>query len=187
MKIRTQRAGFTLVEILLSVSISVMVFFAMGILLTKCFSLWKDATANWRLAQYARISRERILCGVTNNVSGGVTNLTGLLSATNAVIASDSGWSSVSYGRIGETGVVYTIRGWPLEADDKHIQLRRGVASWVYAQSSGTAEPEAKIDTFTAVLTNNILTVSYRLQLSAAGKTFMQPHTIQTYLINKED
>lgn len=187
MKIRNQRAGFTLVEILLSVSISVMVFFAMGMLLTKCFSLWKDATANWRLAQYARISRERILCGVTYNASGGVTNLTGLLSATNAIIASDSGWSSVTYGRIGEPGVVYTVRGWPLEADDKHVQLRRDVATWVYAQSSGSTEPDTRIDSFVAAFTNNILTVSYRLRLSAAGKTFTQPHTIQTYLINKED
>jgi hypothetical protein len=180
------RAGFTLVELLLAVSLSVMVFFAMGTLLTKCFSLWKDATAHWRLAQVARISRERILCGVTNFVSGGVTNLTGILSASNAVITLDSGWSVIGYGRADEPSVLYQIRGWPGEGDDKNIQLRRGVASWVYGQSSGAAEPDIKIDSFTSSISNNIVTITYRLRLSAAGKTFTQPHTIYTSLINSE-
>lgn len=187
MKRNTDRAGFTLVEVLLAVSISIMVFFAMGTVLNKCFSLWKDATANWRLAQYARISRERILFGVTNSISGGVTNRTGLISATNAVITTPSGWSTVSYGRLDEPGTLYEIRGWPSAGDDKHVQLRRGGAAWVYAQTAGSSEPEVKIDSFLASITNDVVTISYRLRLSSAGRTFTQPHTIQTYLINKED
>lgn len=162
-----------------------MVFFAMGMLLSRCFSLWKDATAHWRLSQVARISRERILCGVTNYVSGGVTNLTGLLSATNAVIASDSGWQTVTYSRGNETNL-YTIRGWPDEAGDKDIQLRKDVSSWVYAQSSGAAAPDIKVDLFAVSVTNDTVTISYRLRLSAAGKVFTQMQTIDTSLLNKE-
>lgn len=182
---KTNRTGFTLVEVLLAVSISVMVFAAMGMLLNRCFSLWKDATAHWRLAQVARISRERILCGVINYVSGTSTNLTGLLSATNIVISLDSGWQTLSYNRANESNL-YMVRGWQGEAADKDIQLRKGSSDWVYGQGSGSAAPEVKVDLFTASVTNDIVTISYRLLFSAAGKTFVQPQTISISLLNKE-
>lgn len=186
MKRQTNRAGFTIVEMLLAVSISVMVFVAMGMLLTKCFSLWKDATAHWRLAQVARISRERLLCGFTNNVSGGVTNLTGLLSATNAIISSDSGWQTLAYQRDGESVVSYIVRGWAGVADDKDIQLRKGVSAWVYGQTYGTAVPDIKVDSFAVSTSNNLVTISYRLRFSVAGQTFTQPQTISASLVNEE-
>lgn len=187
MKLHVKNGGFTLVEVMLAVSISVMVFFAMGMVLSKCFSLWKDATANWRLAQYARISRERILCGVTNYVAGGATNQTGLLSASNAVITLSAGWSIIEYSRLDEPGVAYQIRGWSDTADDKNIQIRRGAADWVYGQSSGSAQPEIKVDSFTAAASNDIVIISYRLRTSIAGRTFTQPQTISAWLVNREE
>jgi hypothetical protein len=183
---RKNRTGFTLIELLLAVSISIMVFAAMGLLLSKCFSLWKDSTAQWRLSQYARISRERILSGVTNTVFGGVTNLTGLLSASNAVVTAAEGYTVIEYGRMLDPGIVYQIRGWPGEATDKHLQIRRGSSAWVYGLSSGSADPEIKVDLFTASYISNVVTITYRLQLSAAGKTFYQPQTIITSLLNEE-
>jgi prepilin-type N-terminal cleavage/methylation domain-containing protein len=186
MKHSTNRAGFTLVEVLLAVSISVMVFAAMGVLLGKCFSLWKDATAHWRLAQVARISRERILCGVVPYAFGGITNLTGLLSATNVVLSMDSGWQTLAYQREGESAVFYTVRGWPGTADDKDIQLRKDVSPWVYGQSSGSAVPDVKVDSFAVSTSNDLITISYRLKLTAAGQTFTQPQTISASLVNEE-
>jgi len=182
---RKNKVGFTLVEVLLATSVSIMVFFSMGMLLTKCFSLWKDATANWRLAQYARISRERILCGFVNYVSGGVTNQTGLLSATNAVVTTDSGWTYIQYSRIDDP-VVYQIRGWLSSADDKDMQLKRGFSVWVYGLSSGSTAPEIKVDLFSATVTNDVVTIMYRLGLPSAGKTFYQQQTITTSLLNQE-
>ena len=184
---RKNRTGFTLVELLLAVSVSIMVFAAMGMLLSKCFSLWKGATANWRLAQYARISRERILSGVTNCVIEGATNQTGLLSASNAVVTTwGSGWTVVQYGRMAEPGVVYQIRGCPSEATDKDLQIKRGSDDWVYGLSTGTNAPDIKVDLFSASASNHIVTISYRLQLSAAGQTFYQWQTITTSLLNEE-
>jgi prepilin-type N-terminal cleavage/methylation domain-containing protein len=176
----SQKGGFTLVEMLLAVSISVMVFAAMGMVLTKCFSLWKDSTAHWRLAQYARISRERILCGGFADPSGG------LLSASNAVISLDSGWKYLQYITVAGSGNLQQIRGWDGTAEDKDIQLRDGASSWVYGQGSGAVAPTIKVDSFIAAVSNDLVTISYRMRFSAAGKSFTQPHTIQACLVNKE-
>lgn len=158
----------------------------MGLLVGKCFSLWKDSTAHWRLSQYARISRERILSGITNKVSGGVTNLTGLLSASNAVVTAELGYTVINYGRMDEGSMVYQIRGWPGENENKHLEIRKGSADWVYALSSGSSEPDIKVDCFTASVTNHVVTIVYRLQLSAAGKNFYQKQTIITSLLNED-
>lgn len=177
---RKYRAGFTLVELLLSVSLSIMVFAAMGLLLTKCFSLWKDATANWRLAQVARISRERILCGGFADPSGG------LLSATNAVVSDSSGWNYIQYVTVAGSGVIQQIRGWGGSSDDKSIQLKKGSGDWVYAQGSGDSEPKVKADSFAVSVNNEYVTISYQVRFSAAGKVFTLPHTISASLVNKE-
>jgi hypothetical protein len=179
-----KKLGFTLIEVMLATSLSIMVFFAMGVLLTKSFALWKDATAHWRMAQTSRISRERILCGITNYVFNGVTNLTGLLSATNVVITSDAGWQTITYS--GSGGNDFMVRGWSGEAGDKDIQLRKDGSGWEYGQTFGTAVPSVKVDFFSASVTNDVVTVSYRLRFSAAGKVFTQPHTINIALLNKE-
>jgi prepilin-type N-terminal cleavage/methylation domain-containing protein len=182
--IMNRRAGFTLVEVLLAVSISVMVFFAMGMLLTKCFSLWKDATAHWRLAQYGRISRERILSGAfTNPVSG-------LLSATNAAIYNGGAWDYVEYRTMDSTGVVYQVYGWKA-ASEQELWIGRspGSPQWAYGQGvafyPSNAAPPVKVDSFSASVSNNIVVMSYRLRMSAAGKTFTQPQTISAWLVNK--
>jgi len=177
------RAGFTLVEILLATAISVMVFFAMGMMLTKCFSLWQDATANWRLAQYARICRERILCGGFADPSGG------LLSATNATVYTSSGWGYIEYTTTAGSGVVQQVWGWTGTAE-QDIWLNKGGSQWAYGQGVSTylsnAPPTVKVDSFVAVVSNDIVTISYRLRLSAAGKTFTLPHTISAGLVNKD-
>jgi len=187
------RAGFTFVELLLAVTISVMVFFAMGMVLTKCFSLWKDATANWRLAQYARISRERILCGGFANPSGG------LLSATNVTLYMNGNWDYFQYGTVAGSGVTQLVCGWGDEDDENtqygdpvygNLLLRLGASEWAFAQSvanySYSYNTPVKVDSFAASITNDILLISYRLKFSAAGKTFTLPHTIQACLVNKE-
>lgn len=164
----------------MAVSLSVMVFFSMGIVLTRCLSLWRDATAHWRLAQYARISRERILYGGFTDPSGG------LLSASNVVVSVDSGWKYIQYTTATGGSSVKQIRGWDGLATDKNIQLRDGSSPWVYGQSSGAAAPIIQVDSFVAAVTNDLVTISYRMIFSAAGKTFTQPHTIQACLVNKE-
>lgn len=186
MKKRKKRAGFTLVELMLAVSLSVMVFAALGLLLNKSFSLWKESTAHWRLTQYARISRERILCGITNFPAGGVTNLPGLLAASNVVVKTDAGWTVIEYRHIAESGTVYQIRGWPGAAKDKNLEIRRGSTAWAYGLGRGIQAPNVKVDMFSATASNHVVTIIYRLQLPTAGKTLYQWQTITTSLLNED-
>lgn len=181
--VQYRKRGFTLVEMLLAVSISVMVFLAMGTLLSKCFLLWKDATANWRLAQYARISRERIL-------SGGFANpVDGLLSATNVVASIDGAWDYIEYVTVAGSGIVERVYGWSGEAE-QNLLLKRGSSQWAFGQTvanySYGYDTPVKVDSFSASITNKIVTLSYRLRFPAAGKMFTQPHTISAWLVNKE-
>lgn len=190
---QSSRRGFTLIEVLLAVSISVMVFFAMGSLLSKCFMLWKDAMANWRLAQYTRVARARIL-------SGGFANPPdGLLAATNVNVYVDGGWDYIEYVTVASSGVVERVYGWG-SADDSNalydnavygnILLKRGNGSWAFAQAvanfSYSYDTPVKTDSFAATVSNDMVQISYRMKFTAAGKTFTQPHTISARLVNKE-
>jgi prepilin-type N-terminal cleavage/methylation domain-containing protein len=177
---RGRRAGFTLVEMMMAVSLSVMVFAAMGVLVNRCFSLWIDASAHWRLAQYVRISRERILSGGFNDPSGG------LLSATEVVLDTNSVWTVLSYATLSKTAGEERIRGWPGVAMDKNIQLKSGSSDWVYGAATGTSAPPVRVDLFSPAMSNDQVSITYRLRFSAAGRIFEQPHTVRARLINVE-
>lgn len=184
------RRGFTLVEILLAVSVSVMVFMAMGMLLSKCFSLWMDATSNWRLAQVARISRERILTGAFPASSG--QPMTGLLGATNTLAFSSGDWECIRYRTMESAGTAYQLYGWR-DSAEQNIWINRSSGSppWAYGQGVATfpfgTAPTIKADSFEIGGSNKIVTITYRVRMSAAGKTFTQPHSISAWLINKEN
>lgn len=171
---RRRRSGFTLVEVLLAVSISVIVFAAMGAVLTKCFSLWQDASAHWRLAQHARIARERILRGGFADPSGG------LLCATNISITGTSSNPDVGYATAAGDYAVY------IDADQMKLE-DQSTTNWSWGVRSGNASPapDIEVDSMTAARNGSLLTLAYRLRFSAAGKTFIQPHTIRAYLINE--
>lgn len=163
MRLDRKQAGFTLVEILLATIVSVMVFSAMGMVLTKSFSLWKDATARWQLSQYARISRERILHGGFADPRGG------LLSATNVSVVENS----VTYRTVEGSGSTQ------LTVVSNSLQLAQG-SNWVNAAQSVGA------DSLSSVESVNLLQIIYGLSFSAAGQTFTQSNTITAFLINKD-
>lgn len=160
---RAGKRGFTLVEIMLATVVSVMVFVAMGMVLSKSFSLWLDAMANWRLSQYVRISRERILHG------GFADPKDGLMAATNISIASYSGQDCIEYRTLAGTNGVQRIAGW--NGSSSKIWLNQG-SRWL------DAAPTVEMDSFVIDSTNRSIT--YRLKFSAAGKTFSRSQTLQT-------
>lgn len=178
------KKGFTLVEMMLATSISIMVFVAMGSVLVKSFSLWKDATAHWRLAQVSRIARERILSGGFANPSDG------LLSASNATVSPYGSWTYLEYKTVLGSGVTHQVYGWTGTAEE-NLWIKKGASSWVYGQGVAVwltnNAPVVKVDSFSATVSNDIAEITYRLRFSSAGKTFIQPHTVRACLVNKED
>ncbi|MCU0856803.1 MAG: prepilin-type N-terminal cleavage/methylation domain-containing protein [Pontiellaceae bacterium] len=183
------KRGFTLIEVLLATSISIMVFFAMGSVLVKSFALWKDATAHWRLAQVSRIARERILCGAFSDPSGG------LLAASNVSIVASTYALNVGYqagtnfyGVCAYTNI-YQPRMYLIDQQDITPFWIGDCDQWSWAIRVGNSGgvPDVEVDSMTAVTTNDLVIITYRLSLSAAGKTNYLPHTIRACLVNKED
>lgn len=189
MKKPAGKNGFTLVEIMLATAISVIVFVSMGALLTRSFSLWMDAMANWKLAQHARVARARLLDGGFYFPVAGITNLvvkTGWLSSTGVTTAAASGEAYVQYYPLGTTGGAHRAYGWTNAVAGKDLRLRNGGSTWLLGQSVAATNyaADVRVDMFKPFVTNIMVTATYRLNLSAMGKTFTQPCTVQAYLIN---
>ncbi len=182
MKTSSQRKGFTLPEVMMALVISMVVFSAMGVLLSRCFSLWVDAQAHWKLAQHARVTRTRILYG-------GFGVGTGILSATNLVIAPYGEWRQLTFNPVSQSGT-REVYGWT-GTSPQNIWLKSSADSpaWAFAQSVSsygiTETPLVTADDFIASLSNQLLTISYTLNFSAMGKNFEHPQTIQAYLVNE--
>lgn len=165
-------------EILLATAISVMVFTALGALLTRSCTLWMDAMANWKLAQHARVARARLL-------DGGFGPGTGWMSASNVTKAVVSGEAYVQYNLL-ETNGTFRSYGWASSSADKDIRLWNGGSLWTLGQSVAATNytHNVGVELFVPSLTNNTVSATYQMRLSAMGKTFTQPCTVSVYLIN---
>lgn len=173
--------GFTLVEVMMATAISVAVFMTMGLLLTRSFTLWMEATANWRVAQHARVTRARLL-------DGGYGVGTGILSSSNLNVSTSGGWRVVNYDPIGTNGTWQTW-GWPSSSIFQDMWLCQPTNDWAWATTVSEwgvgSTPTVKADQFSAARTNRLLNINYTLHFSAMGKDFAQPQTIQTFLVNQ--
>ncbi|MBI9021085.1 MAG: type II secretion system protein [Verrucomicrobia bacterium] len=181
MKCLPKKSGFTLTELIVALTISIMVFSAMGSLLSRCFSLWMDASANWKIAQHSRITRARIL-------SGGFGPGSGLLSSSNTTVSAYGSWDRIRFYPIAVSGY-REVYGWPSDVP-QNIWLKNSVdgqLAWAQSVSyaGASSEPLVKATAFDAVLSNKVMTINYTLNFSAMGKDFEQPQTIRAYLINQ--
>lgn len=177
-----KKSGFTLTEVMIAVTISILVFSAMATLLTRCFSMWVEAQAHWKLAQHARVTRSRILYG-------GFGTGTGLLSATNVTV-SDYGsvWKKIDFYPVTE-GDLFEVYGW-VGTNAANIWLHDTVPNtWAWAQTvslNGLSEtPLVMASDFDASVTNQVVTMDYTLKFSAMGKVFELPQTIEVFLVNE--
>lgn len=184
-----RKSGFTLVEILLAAVISVAIFVTMGALLTRSFTLWMDAMANWKLAQHARVLRSRLLDGAFYFPAGSnIVIKSGWMSSTGVTVAAASGEAYVQYYPLGTTGGAFRAYGWTNAVAGKNIRLRDTGSTWALGQSVASTNyaTDVKVDLFRPQVTNITVIATYRLSLSAMGKTFTQPCVVQAYLINNE-
>ena len=159
--------------------ISIMVFSALGVLMSRSFALWLDAQANWKLSQHARVARTRLLYG-------GFGVGTGILSSTNIVVQEDGGWATITFDPIEEGGQCVAY-GWQGSSQQNIWILRDG--KWVWAQTVSaynvSEQPTVLVNEFTASVFNRTLTINYTLNFSAMGKNFELPQEIHAHLINE--
>lgn len=180
MKQRCEKSGFTLIEVMMALALAVVVFVAMGSILSRSFSLWLSSNAQWQMAQHARVARARLL-------DGGFGAGTGLLSSSNVTIAYKSGEAYVSYEPLTKLGGIWQAYGWTNAAAGKDIRLLGGASNnWALGQNVAASNymSSTKVDLFRPFFTNGTVTITYRLLFSAAGKTFEQPCTVSAYLVN---
>lgn len=178
---RRRSRGFTLTEMLMAVVISVIVFGAMGTLLSRCFFLWLDGQAQWKLAQHARVTRLRLLNGAF-----GVG--TGLLNSTNVTLGTWSGWTTVTFDPVTASGY-FRIYGSP-GTSQQNIWIERevGSPSFAWAQQvtySKAQNPDVLINNFSATVSNQVVRLSYTLNFLSMGRTNTLPQVIEAKLVNK--
>lgn len=166
----------------MSLVISVIVFSAIAVLLSRTFSVWFDATGRWKLAQHARVARTRMLYG-------GFGSGTGLLSSTNVSVGPYGGWEQIVFYPVATNGYQH-IYGWTGTAP-QNIWLKRQLPTeqWAFAQTVSkymfSETPDVMADDFDAVISNDTLTLTYTLSFSSGGRTYEQPQIIQAYLVNE--
>lgn len=174
------RSGFTLPEVLISTVLAVLIFFAVGALLSRSFSVWYNAMAQWKVAAASRVMRTRLL-------DGGFGRGTGLLSSTNITVWPEGGVRRIDYYPVVAGGDLFCFLDWN-ENNLPSLYNNGGDPQWAYGQSVkyyGGEVPDVNITNFTAVATNgHTVVMTYTLKLSAAGRTFEQPQTLRIVLPN---
>ncbi len=180
------RSGFTLPEVLMAAVVAGMVFLALGTLLSRSFSIWYTGMAQWKLATHARVARIRML-------DGGFGRGTGILSSDNHAVVPYGSWQYVQYYPM-SSGKEFRSYGWISDAGSDNIWLEERDSStpeqWAYAQNvkyyDSAYNSEVKISSFDADIDEDskMLKMTYTLHFSAGGKSFEQPQTIQTVLLN---
>ena len=183
---KKDRSGFTLPELLIATVIGISVFFAMGTLLSRSFSIWYNGMAQWKLAQHARVTRIRLL-------DGGFGKGSGLLSSKDIEIASSDDWIYLKYFPV-YSGKEHRTYGWSTDSDLKDLRLETTDMSFpvqnAYAQSVkfyGDEAPDVKVNEFDVTqVSSQTLQLTYTLRFSAAGRNFEHPQTVRAVLLNSD-
>lgn len=180
------RAGFTLVEMMLSVVISVMVFSAMGVLLVKTLRLWGEGSGQFHLASTARAARARLM-------SGGMSPGTGILSITNInSVSMGSSWGVLKY-KTAAHSENFMIKGSVNEdaPANNSIFIKNisdGEKTWLTKVGDrrwGVHLPDVKANALNVVQGDKTLSIYYILSWEFGGKTYEYPQVLQAYLVNE--
>jgi len=180
---RRKIAGFTLVEVMVATSISMLVFFAMSSVLVKGLSLWRDGASRWYLTQRARVARVRLLNYSYNAGSG-------MLASSNIVVGADGNWVTVDYTPQDSSTPLRLYGGHTGSGKRSPYFFRPDNPKryWFleFAKKKSATKPPVQTSDFQASVdtTNEVLTVSYNLHYENGGREYVQPQTITAYLIN---
>ncbi len=176
--IREKKTGFTLIELMMVLTISILIFSAMNMVLSRSFSFWRDGMGRWQLAQQARQTRARIL---HNNFLNGY----GMLSIDSLSLEDDR----IEYTLLGDGDDYFFHTGSSSDTNTQpYFNYDSGtVEYWLLraAEKLANNAPIIRISHFTPTLSNDVLTLNYQLIHELGGKRYEQPQVIQAYLVNQ--
>ena len=183
--LKQKKTGFTLIEMMMALVISVSVFMAVSVLLVNVTRLWVNGAGQWYLANQARVARARIL-------SGGMGPGTGVLSIDQLTsIKTNPNWCTIAYQTAGSKEK-YWIRG-SVEnpaSKDRAVFIKNnhgGGQTWLMMlgrKQSWKDMPEVQSLNFDASFSDHVLTLRYDVSLESGGRTFVQPQIIRAHLVN---
>ncbi len=186
-KVVGQRSGFTIVEILVALSISSLVFVAMSSVLSRCFAVWRDSTAHWELAQQAKQTRVRLLHNTFLEGSG-------LLSADYIRIRSSlmdfdlledpSNYRLYAGTTVSENFPAYFQK--PSGIPNKKRFFWLTMAAQRHSDIKIRTPPSVSMNYFTPTLNpaGDVLTLEYTLKKQFGGKVYEQKQVVTIHLIN---
>ena len=169
---RAHHGGFTLVEMLISVSVSTIVITGIVLLFVQLWGGWCNALADWQLMTQSRLVREKMLHGIAGQYGLREAQLSTLAISTNGSN------NSVVFNDLG-TNVTIQL--------SSSNSLTAGAASIINILPSAVYINAIKMSltTSTVCQTFSILTMNVTMQTTVAGKTYIYPQNLNTYLINQ--
>lgn len=173
--IKKLKAGFTLAEMMVSLSIGLVVLGTTASLLVQIYWSWRDGIAMWYLSQEARVARERIVRGIEG--SYGVR---------------EGSFDTVTI----QAGASTQVKR--LDFDDETIKCRiqtnpgLGASQRALAGGTGNGTPLPLLNSslsddkllFTLDSVNRILTTDLTLSFQWGGKTYVHTQQIAIYMVN---
>jgi len=165
-------AGFTLIEVMIALSVSVLVLGGTAMVMVQMVRLWRDATAQWELAQQARVARERVLRGLDGCY--------GIREAdTNTWCANNQIWFHAENGMPGgQQCVVYVnssdeLKSYTFSGDPPKMLNREGVKTEVAGIPAVFS------------LSNGVITCTFSNTYALMGKTYSHIQVVTTRIINE--
>ena len=177
MKRRRQRSGFTLVEILIAMSVSVIVLGAMMILLVQSFRIWRDGTSWMYLTVQSRLAREKVLRGLDGQY--------GLRQASAKNVAVTQGSGSTS------DRMTFSVdpNEWPTAsmADDRVYTVEMDADKKLWAQGLSPLRllrPDITTQVLDLSSSNQTVRAEIVVTVRNGGRSYTNRQVMQTFLFN---
>ncbi len=161
---RKGQSAFTLVELMVASSLSVIVVAMVLTILVKNAGTWRDGLARVRISEQSRIARERILHGINGRFGLRNAGRSELVVGSDEILFYDAGSSSA---------IILVLKpGLPpawLDESGSNLVVRGGVF----------------VEDVVIETDENILNIDLQLALMSDGKKYSQPQRMRVYLINE--
>ena len=177
MNMNTRNKGFTLVEIMIALTISVVILGAVITILIQTLWIWRDGTSWMYLTEQTRLVREKMLRGLDGKY--GLRQA----SASNYSVSSSGGQDMLTFGV--ETNI------WPTTstADDRlyTVLLQTGEQLGVSGTDRPTvlARPDVKAKLLDFTANGRTVSATYRVVVQIGGRSFTNKHSMTTFLVNQ--